>query len=109
MCQYLDTPALSTAAVVAITGVLCAVISLTVGALLGALLHHLITRAQGKPPTPSPPPVATYEDVDVSTARGGASGHSEQSIELKSNEAYGPVEKRIVTSHQYKVDIYNKY
>jgi len=79
--------------------VLCAVISLTVGALLGALLHHLITRAQGMPLTPPPSPVATYEDVDVSTARGGASRHSEQNVELKFNEAYAPVEKRIVTSH----------
>ena len=94
-----DTQQLSYGAAVAITGVLCSVVSFTVGALLGALLLHLITRAQGKPPTKPHSPVASYEEVDMSTITKEVKGHKEESIDLKSNEAYGPVEKRIITSH----------
>ena len=41
------------------------------------------------------PPAVTYEEVDVS---GGSSGQREHNIELKSNEAYGPVQNTIVTT-----------
>ena len=46
---------------------------------------------------PVPPPPVTYEEVDV----GGVSrGEGEHRIELKSNEAYGPLQSTtIVTSH----------
>ena len=77
----------------AITGVLCSVVSFTVGALLGALLLHHITRAQGKPPTKPHPPVASYEEVGIPTITKEVKGHKDKSIDLKSNEAYGPVEK----------------
>jgi len=92
-----DTQQLSYGAAVAITGVLCSVVSFTVGGLLGAFLLHLITRGRGKPPTTPHPPVASYEEVEVSTTAREVRGHREESIDLKSNEAYGPIDKRIIT------------
>ena len=55
----------STTAVAAIIGVPCIVVSLTVGALPGVLIYHLITRVQSKPQsqTQTQKPVPMYEDV----------------------------------------------
>ena len=39
------------------------------------------------------PPAVTYEEVDVS-------GQTEHNIELQSNEAYGPVQNRIIVIKQ---------
>ena len=86
----------STAAVAAITGVPCIVVSLTVGALLGVLLYHLITRVQSKPQSQAQTqkPVPMYEDVQNITSTGTESA----TIELKSNEAYGPVRQREIST-----------
>jgi len=98
MCYYLDTQDLSTAAVAAITGVLCTAISLTVGVLLGALLYHLITRARSKPQPQSRTQnlVSMYEDVQNITPTRTESA----AIELKSNEAYGPIRQQELSIHQ---------
>ena len=86
----------SRAAVAAITGVPCIVLSFTVGTLLGAFLHHLITRLRSKPQSQhqSQKSVPMYEDVEniTSTGREGAA------IEMKSNEAYGPVRQQEIST-----------
>jgi len=87
---------LSRAAVAAITGVPCIVLSFTVGALLGAFLHHLITRLRSKPQSQhqSWKSVPMYEDVEniASIGREGAA------IETKSNEAYGPLRQQQIST-----------
>ena len=67
-------------------GVVCSLVFLSVGVLLGAVSIYLLLRARDKlslPPSSSPPPVppgATYEEVDVSG--------EVQKIQLNTNEAY---------------------
>ena len=67
-------------------GVVCSLVFLSVGVLLGAVSVYLLLRARGKlslSPSSSPPPVpppATYEEVDVSG--------EVQKIQLNTNEAY---------------------
>ena len=46
---------------------------------------------------PAVPPAVTYEEVDIS---GGSNGQREHNIELKSNEAYGPVQNKIIVTTQ---------
>ena len=70
-------------------GVVCSLVFLVIGVLLGAVSVYLLLRARGKlslPPSSSPPPVppaATYEEVDVS-----GEVTSTQKIQLNTNEAY---------------------
>ena len=89
---YAGTQECRTAVAVGITGAVCTVVSLTVGALLGALFLHLITRARCKPQFQSQTqkPVPMYEDVENITSTPTASA----GIELKSNEAYHPLRKQ---------------
>ena len=74
-----------------IVGVVCSLIFLSAGVLLGVVTLYLILRARGKlsgstslSPSSLPPGV-TYEEVDVS----GDVKHT-RSIPIKSNEAYAP-------------------
>ena len=84
-----------------VVGVVCSVIFLTIGVLLGVVGLYLIQRVRGRlsgpsslSPPPLPPPV-TYEEVGV--AREVKSLHD---IQLTSNEAYGPtLQDNIPTSH----------
>ena len=78
----------STAVIIGL--VVCSLVFLSVGVLLGAVSVYLLLRARGKlslPPSSSPPPVrppaATYEEVDVSRKV-----TSTQKMELSTNEAY---------------------
>ena len=72
-----------------VVGVVCSLVFLSVGVLLGAVSVYLLLRARDKlslPPSSSPPPVppaATYEEVDVS-----GEVTSTQKIQLNTNEAY---------------------
>ena len=84
-----------------VVGVVCNVIFLTIGVLLGVVGLYLIQRVRGRlsgPSSPSPPPLpppVTYEDVGVATEV-----KSSQDIQLTSNEAYGPtLQDNISTSH----------
>ena len=83
---------------VVIVGVVCSVVFLTIGVLLGVVGLYLIQRVRGRlsgPTSYSPPPhppSVTYEEV--------GEVKSSQDIHLTSNEAYGPVHKdNIPTSH----------
>ena len=77
-----------------IVGVVCSLIFLSAGVLLGVVTLYLILRVRGKLSgstslsSPPPPPAVTYEEV-------GMSGEvkSTHNIQLKSNEAYGPIHK----------------
>ena len=79
-----------------IVGVVCSLIFLSAGGLLGVVTLYLILRARGKlsgstshaSTSPPLPPAVTYEEV-------GMSGEvkSTHKIQLKSNEAYGPIHK----------------
>ena len=68
------------------------VFSLTIGVLLGAVGVYLTLRVRGRlsdshtSPSPTPPTV-TYEEMGVSPEVKRSQG-----IQLKSNEAYGPVQ-----------------
>ena len=69
-------------------GVVCSLVFLVIGVLLGAVSVYLLLRARGKlslPLSSSPPPLpppATYEEVDVS-----GEVTSTQKIQLNTNEA----------------------
>ena len=77
-------------------GVVCSLVFLSAGVLLGAVAVHLIQRARGKlskSPSPSPPPVpqeVTYEVVDVPS--------STQKTQLNDKDAYA-LSENIPTSH----------
>ena len=80
----------------AIVSVVCSLLFLTIGILLGPLGLHFILRVEGRfssPPSlslsPPPPslPAVTYEEVDEI-----ADIMQSQSIQLKSNEAYVPTQ-----------------
>ena len=84
-----------------VVGVVCSVIFLTIGVLLGVVGLYLILRVRGRltgPSSPSPPPLpppVTYEEVGVAREV-----KSSQDIQLTSNEAYGPtLQDNIPTSH----------
>ena len=88
-----------TTAVVA--SIVCSLVFLTIGVLLGVVGVYLIQRVRGRSSGPtsfSPPPLplpVTYEEVGVAREV-----KSSQDIQLTSNEAYGPVHKdNIPTSH----------
>ena len=82
-----------------IVGVVCSLLFLTVGVLLGAVGLYLILRGRGKlsGPTPSSsaPPAVTYEEVGVAREV-----KRSQDIQLTSNEAYGPVQSRDIQTTQ---------
>ena len=88
---YVGTQECGTVVAVGISGVVCIVISRTVGTLFGVLLSHLITRqwcrSQSQSQTQKPP---MYEDVENITCTPTASSD----MELKSNEAYHPLRKQ---------------
>ena len=64
--------------------VVCSLVFLSVGVLLGAVSVYLLLRARGKLSLPPPPvPPAAYEEVDVS-----GEVTSTQKIQLNTNEAY---------------------
>ena len=77
---------------VIVVGVVCSLTFLTIGVLLGAVGVYLTLRVRGRhseshtSPSP-PPPTVTYEDVGVAPEVKRSQG-----IQLKSNEAYGPVQ-----------------
>ena len=77
-----------------IVGVVCSLIFLIAGVLLGVVTLYLIQRARGKlsgstSPSSTPLPTAvTYEEVDVS-----GEVKSTHNIQLQSNEAYGSIHK----------------
>ena len=82
-------------------GVVCSVVFLTIGVLLGVVGLYLIQRVRGKlsgpssPSSPPLPPPVTYEEVGVAREV-----KSSQDIQLTSNEAYGPtLQDNIPTSH----------
>ena len=87
-----------TTAVVA--SIVCSLVFLTIGVLLGVVGVYLIQRVRGRSsgPTSSPPPLpppVTYEEVGVAREVKGS-----QDIQLTSNEAYGPIHKdNVPTSH----------
>ena len=73
-----------------IVGVVCSLLFLAIGVLLGAVGLYLILRGRGKlsgsAPSSSTPPAVTYEEVGVAREV-----KRSQDIQLTSNEAYGPV------------------
>ena len=82
---YLDSiPApennLSTAAVIAITTVLCLLVAFVAGTVCGVLLTVCISRWNKKGHSSKPAPLV-YEEVDTQSTK----------IELEQNVAYGPV------------------
>ena len=84
-----------------VVGVVCSVVFLAVGVLLGVVGLYLILRVRGRlsgpssPSVPPLPPPVTYEEVGV--AREVKSSHD---IQLTFNEAYGPtLPDNIPTSH----------
>ena len=86
---------------IVIASVVCSVVFLTIGVLLGVVGLYLIQRVRGRlsgPSSPSPPPLpppVTYEEVCVAREV-----KSSQDIQLTSNEAYGPtLQDNIPTSH----------
>ena len=82
-----------------IVGVVCSLLFLTVGVLLGAVGLYLILRGRGKlsgsTPSSSTPPAVTYEEVGVAREV-----KRSQDIQLTSNEAYGPVQSRDIQTTQ---------
>ena len=84
-----------------VVGVVCSVVFLAVGVLLGVVGLYLIQRVRGRlsgPSSPSPPSLpspVTYEEVGVAREV-----KSSQDIQLTSNEAYGlTLQDNIPTSH----------
>ena len=75
-----------------IVGVVCSLVFLIVGVLLGVVSVYLIQRVRGRlsgPTSPSPPPLpppATYEEVSVT-------GERSHDIQLTSNESYSVLQK----------------
>ena len=81
-----------------IVGVVCSLLFLTIGALLGAVGLYLILRGRGKLSGPAPsstPQAVTYEEVGVARE-----AKRSQAIQLTSNEAYGPVQSRDIQTTQ---------
>ena len=82
-----------------IVGVVCCVVFLTVGVLLGAVGLYLILKGRGKlsgsAPSSSTPQAVTYEEVGVAREV-----KRSQDIQLTSNEAYGPVQSRDIQTTQ---------
>ena len=82
---------LSTAAVIAITAVICVLVAFITGTVCGALLTVCISRWNKKGHGSKPAPnmqeqqqaVVVYEEVDTQSKK----------IELKENVAYGPVKQ----------------
>ncbi|CAI8056510.1 hypothetical protein GBAR_LOCUS30798 [Geodia barretti] len=77
-----------------VASIVCSLVFLTIGVLLGVVGLYLIQRVRGRSsgptsssPPPLPPPV-TYEEVGVAREV-----KSSQDIQLTSNEAYGPINK----------------
>ena len=87
-----------------VVGVVCSLVFLSVGVVLGAVVVHLIQRARGKlskPPSPSPPPVpqeVTYEMVDVPSSTQNTHLNVKdvyalsENIPTSPNTAYGQVQ-----------------
>ena len=77
-----------------IVGVVCSLVFLIVGVLLGVVSVYLIQRVRGRlsgPASPSPPQPDTYEEV-------GVAGEKSHDIQLTSNESYALQSKNITTS-----------
>ena len=77
---------------VIVVGVVCSLTFLTIGVLLGAVGVYLTLRVRDRlsdshTSLSPPPPTVTYEEVGVAPEV-----RSSQGIQLKSNEAYGPVQ-----------------
>ena len=82
----------------AVVGVVCSIVFLAVGVVLGVVGLYLIQRVSGRlsgptssSPPPLPPPV-TYEEVGVAREV-----KRSQDIQLTPNEAYGPVLNRSIS------------
>ena len=80
---------------VIVVGVVCSLTFLTIGVLLGAVGVYLTLRVRGRlfdshtSPSPTPPTIV-YEQVPEVM--------SSQSIQLKTNDAYCPVQSQIQTT-----------
>ena len=77
-----------------IVGVVCSLVFLIVGVLLGVVSVYLIQRVRGRlsgPASPSPPQQDTYEEV-------GVAGEKSHDIQLTFNESYALQSKNITTS-----------
>ena len=78
-----------------IVGVVCSLVFLIIGVLLGVVSVYLIQRVRGRlsgPTSPSPPPLpppATYEDIEEV----GVTGERSHDIQLTSNESYSVLQK----------------
>ena len=75
-----------------IVGVVCSLVFLIVGVLLGVVSVYLLQRVRGRlsgptsPSSPPLPPPATYEEV-------GVTGERSHDIQLTSNESYSVLQK----------------
>ena len=100
---------LSTAATVAITTVVCSLVTFITGALCGALLTVCISKRNKKRCGSKPVPntqeqqqaVIVYEEVDTQSKKIGLEQNvaygpvkQDQTFELKENVAYGPVKQK---------------
>ena len=92
MCDCENERDVSGSTTVIVVGVVCSLTFLTIGVLLGAVGAYLTLRVRDRlsdshtSPSPTPQTV-TYEEVGVASEV-----KSSQGIQLKSNEAYGPVQ-----------------
>ena len=82
-----------------VVGVVCSLLFLAIGVLLGAVGLYLILRGRGKlsgsTPSSSASQAVTYEEVGVAREV-----KRSQDIQLTSNEAYGPVQSRDIQTTQ---------
>ena len=97
-CIDSTTPQLSTEGALVLTAVICSTVVFVCGAIFGMSCLYLVTRCKQSLPTTKNDqasgthlPVPVYEDVQVSP-QSPKQQHDKQTIELKENMAYGPID-----------------